>query len=146
MIEEGIVARLYATPAVVALIGAAGIYPVMLPKDALADAQANNLPAALTFQRIGGITQISLAADRNCRLMRARYQFDAWSFKYLQTKVLRCAVRAALLDFRGALADAGATVVQDIVADDAVDMDSYEDGPRCWRSIFDFIFWYQEKI
>src|ERR1017187_1099114 len=100
MIEEGIVARLYAASGVTALVGGAGIYPVLLPKGA-------QLPA-LTYQRVSDVTQMTMDASPNIRLVRSRFQFDAWANgvnAYTQVRQLEKAVCDVLQDFNGTLDD-----------------------------------------
>lgn len=134
MLEEGLVAQLYSATGVTAIVGGQGIYPVLLPKDAA-------LPA-LTFQRISDVTDAIFNAGVQFRTVRSRFQFSAWGKSYADTVRLARAVKAALLDFRGNLADADATTVLDVTAD--ISLDLFEDGPRYFRKTFDLIMWYAD--
>jgi len=142
MIEDGIVQLLYAQSGVTSLIGSAGIYPVLLPKDALGPP---NPFVALTYQRVSEVTDNIFEANPRFNLKRSRFQFDAWGGGingYSLARQLKRAVCAALLDFRGTLPDADSTMVRDVLPDTAMDL--FEDGPRYFRKTFDLIVWYLE--
>ena len=136
MLEEGLVAQLYANAGVTAIVGAQGIFPVLLPQD--------SVPPALTFQRVSDVTDNIFNAGVAQRTVRSRFQFSAWGTSYADTVHLARAVKAALVDFRGTLPDAEGTVVFDVTAD--ISLDFFEDGPRYWRKSFDLIVWYAEKV
>ena len=130
MLEQGLEALLLATPALTALVGVAGVYPVLVPENA-------TYPA-LTYQ----VASASPAYALNFAIVgEKRIQFDAWGTNYADAKGVLQALQRLLDTFQGALSDG--TVV--LVATRVTETDFWEMAPRLYRAVCEYEIQFSES-
>lgn len=128
IIEESLVAKLLATAAVTALVGAR-IEPLVL-------SQGATLPA-IVYQRISGPRVRSHSGPSG--LAHPRIQFTCWGSTYLQAKSVAKALRQTFDGFKDLAASPaiGGLFVEN-------DLDDYEEETQTYQVIVDVIAWHSE--
>jgi hypothetical protein len=136
MLEDGLVARLYADATITNIIGTSGQYPAPLPQDA-------KLPA-LTYKIEYGSDQDGRQLQSvQKRLIMTRVIYSAFGegvTGYSDAVRLKKAVLANLLDFSGTLPDSDATRVSDILYD--TEKDDFTGARRGYVRDFQVIVWH----
>ena len=128
ILEEGIVVRLMALPAVTALIGTR-LYPNVVPEEATEPVAA--------YQRISN-PRLN-AHDGPTGWAKGRIQFTAQANTYLQAKAVAAAIAAAFDGFRGVM---GTVAVHGASAQN--DQDGYNEATGRSTVRLDVLFFYKE--
>lgn len=140
MLSEGLYSLVISDPTVGAILAArkpligepktSGMFPGVLP-------QGEELPA-IVYQEIHGDGQMTMDGPDGLRY--SRMQFDCYGTTFKQSKALARALRQLLEGTTGLLIDG--TVLGD--AEQASEIDTYEEVPACWRTLIDTRIAYED--
>ena len=127
MLEDGIYALLSNDAALTALVGASGIYPVMIPDTA-------SFPC-LSYQVAADVSDLTLDSEN---ISNTRVQFDVWGSVYGDCKAVVRTLRALLDGYSGTLPDG--TLIKGTFR--GISVDNFERDSKCFRILAEYRFIY----
>jgi hypothetical protein len=129
LVEEALFKRLSTTAAVIAIVPASRIVPVVLPQQVI-------LPA-LTYQKLGAERVNNLKGSSG--VASSMFQIDTWAETYKSAKLLNEQVRLALADYQGT----GETIkIHNIEI--SGEQDVFEENQEFFRIILRIKIWHEE--
>lgn len=127
-------AFLLADASISTAVGAARIYPMVLPQGTTSD--------SIVYQRISSQNQLHNAGPDG--LGRPRIQIDCWSRTANGAVALALLVKDRVEGYSGVMGSGGdAITVQGVIPDN--EREDYDDTAKLFRVSLDYLIWYVER-